>query len=103
MKSRYDYMQPSSVRDPESGDFFPDPLTLNYHAFTLTTSPTAVELSTSQIEFFWKTTESQLGTAELDDVVLALNAIPHRNFLQAGDSILFPSVQDIEASFGANS
>jgi len=99
MKSRYDYMTPSTVRDEVTGDFYPDPLSLNYHGFTLVTAPKAVELSTSQIEFFWRTTEEQLGIAALDDVVLSLNGVSHKNFLKEGDIILFPSVADIDRSF----
>lgn len=99
MKSRYDFMKPSTVRDEATGDFYPDPLTLNYHSFVLQDPPTAVQLSTSQIEFFWRTTEEQLGAAELDDVVLSLNGIAHKNFLTEGTTVYFPSRRDLESSF----
>jgi hypothetical protein len=92
-------MTEGSTQDSESGDFFPDPLTLNYHAFTMSDAPTAVELTDTQIERFWHTTYEQLGGAYYDDIVLMLNNVGHKNFLSEGDVVLFPSLSDITSSF----
>lgn len=99
MKSRYDFMKPGKVIDSETGSLYPDPLSLNYHEFEINIMPTSVELADDDIEFFWRTTEKQLGIPYLDDVVLSLNGVPHRNFLKEGDVVLFPDVGDIKKSF----
>lgn len=99
MKTRYDFMKAGSVKD-EDGAYYPDVLTLNYNVFTARQALTPIELTDVDIDKFWWTTQKVLGTAEYDDVVLTLNGVPHRNFLEEGQIIFFPAVSDIESSFG---
>ncbi len=99
MKSRYDFMQPGNVRDESSFDYYPDPLTLNFHTFTLKEPLEALQLTDSDITKFWWAIHKRYGTAEYDDVILGLNNIAHKNFMKEGDIIYIPSVADIEQSF----
>jgi hypothetical protein len=99
MKSRYNYMEEGSVRDSVSGDFYPDPLTLNYHNFQMNSNPIPKELSETDIARFWVVAHQAYGVAELDDMILGLNGIPHKNLLKDGDIIYIPSRDDIDASF----
>ncbi len=101
MKTRYDYMKESSVRDTEDGAFYPDVLTLNLNTFTATEALIPIELTDIDIDKFWWTVQKQYGTAELDDIVLTLNGVTHRNFLEEGQIIFIPAKRDIESSFGA--
>lgn len=98
MFSRYDFMSDGEVQD-ENGRNYPDPLSLNYLNINLTKKPIKVVLSESDVVSFWNTTAEVYGDAYFDDIVLTVNGIPHRNFLENGDSILFPSESDIRKSF----
>ena len=92
-------MKPSVVEDEIDQDFFPDPLTLNYHAFELKDGVSAVELTDVDILQFWKFIYKHYGTPEYDDIVLSLNNVSHKNFLNPGDVIYIPTREDIERSF----
>jgi len=98
MRSRYDYIQPSLQTDIDN-EQFPDPLTLRYSSFLATEPMTPVELTQRDILFFWWKTAEVYGSAEYDDIVLTLNGIAHRNELQEGQVILFPTRADIERSY----
>ena len=97
--SRYDFMKEGSVIDEVSGSAWPDPLTFNYHDFEMTSLPAEDKMSDTKIMFFWAEAERVYGKACWDDMVLTLNGIPHRNFLNAGDKVYFPSESDIITSF----
>lgn len=99
MKSRYDFMTDSSVKDTEDGSYYPDVLSLNFNTFKAASALTPLELTDIAIEKFWWTIQKQYGTAEYDDIVLTLNGISHRNFLVEGNILFIPSVADIENSF----
>jgi len=99
MRSRYDFMKAGSVKDTEDGSFYPDVLTLNYNTFSAKNTLTPVELTDIDLEKFWWTVQKRYGTAELDDIVLTLNGVAHKNFLKEGDTIFLPAVNDIETSF----
>lgn len=99
MKSRYDFMKVSENNEENSQDFYPDPLTLNYHSFELRDGVEAVILNDADILQFWKFIHKKYGSSEYDDIVLGLNNIAHKNFLNPGDVIYIPSKRDIERSF----
>lgn len=99
MKSRYNFMKASIEEDSVDQNNYPDPLTLNYHEFELKEGVEAIELRDVDILQFWNLIHKKYGTAEYDDIVLELNNIPHKNFLNPGDVIYIPSVRDIERSF----
>lgn len=98
MLSRYDFMSDGIVSD-EFGRNYPDPLSLNYLNIKVSEKPRHVRLSEEDTVSFWLTASKVYGVSQLDDIVLTVNGVPHRNFLKNGDVILFPSESDIRKSF----
>lgn len=89
-----------SVVDEVSGSAYPDPLSLNYLNFNWGENlPKKDIMRDNKIIFFWKEAEMCYGEAAWDDIVLTLNGVSHRNFLQVGDVIYFPTSADIKKSF----
>jgi len=99
MKSRYDFIVPSSVQDEVDNEYYPDILSLNLNALNLEYTPVKKELTDIDIQKFWLTTYKIYKTAEYDDMVLSLNGIPHKNFLKEDMVLYFPAIRDIENSF----
>jgi hypothetical protein len=99
MRSRYDFMDASVVRDTEDNSVYPDPLTLNYNTFKLGNKPRMLELTSSDVDSIWMLIAQHYGTAEYDDMVLTLNGVPHRNLLTEGSILFIPDIKDIETSF----
>ena len=99
MISRYDFMQESEQRDEKTGTCYPDPLSLNYLGFQMSSIPTKDVMTDSKIMFFWKEMYKKYSECAYDDLVLTLNGVPHKNFLRAGDAIYLPELQDIKRSF----
>lgn len=98
--SRYDFMKEGAVLDEVTRTTYPDPLSLNYSSLKLQHDVPIQDIMTgNRITFFWKEAENIYGVAGYDDVVLSLNNIPHRNFLQEGETIYFPALKDIKDSF----
>ncbi len=97
MESRYSFMKQSKYKD-ESGDYFPDPTTLNYSDLEATNIK-SIELTELSCEKFWSLLPSVFGVYELDDILLSINRVPHRNMLKPGDIIFAPTVEDIRKSF----
>lgn len=99
MTSRYDFMQESEQRDEKTGTSYPDPLSLNYLGFQMSSIPIKDTMTDSKIMFFWKEMYKRYNECAYDDLVLTLNGVPHKNFLRAGDDIYLPDLQDIRRSF----
>lgn len=99
MASRYDYMGEGKTRDAITGSYYPDPLTLKYDKLELTSVPLKDVMSTTKIKFLWKEAQSYYGNPHLDDMVLTLNGVPHKNFLKPKDILYFPTEEDIQTSF----
>lgn len=97
--SRYDFMKAGNSQDSKTGAYYPDPLTLNYNNFSMSSIPYQDVMTDEKIRFFWKEAYEVYGASVLDDVVLTLNGVPHKNLLNPGDKILFPSAQDIASSY----
>lgn len=100
MESRYTYMTQSVYQDID-GDFFPDPTTLNYNNLIAKNIKT-IELTEITCEKFWIILPTLYGNYELDDILLSINRIPHRNMLRPGDIIFAPTLKDIRESFSDN-
>lgn len=93
-------MKEGNVLDEVTQTTYPDPLSLNYASLRLEKDiPSQDVMSGNRITFFWKEAEKFYGVAGYDDIVLSLNNIPHRNFLNEGDTIYFPDLEDIKNSF----
>ena len=99
MRSRYDFMSPGSVVDEVTGNIFPDPISFNYLALKVSETPQRMVMSETDPMFFWDVVNSIYDKPELDDIILTINGISHKNFLKAGDTVLFPSFSDINNSY----
>lgn len=97
--SRYDFMEEGKVRDDITRSFYPDPLSINYNNFVMSSQPVKDKLNSVKIKYLWKEAEQVYGNPCWDDVTLILNGIPHRNFIKSGSTIYFPSESDIKRSF----
>lgn len=101
MKSRYDFMIDGSVKDSVTGNYYPDPLSLNY--LTLSISSGGIKrmnnLSDNDILFLWERVSQYYGEPEWDDIVLTVNNIPHINLLKAGEDLILPSEGSIIRSY----
>lgn len=97
--SRYDFMTEGLVVDEATGQAYPDPLSMDYTDLTLTTEALRDVMNDDKISTFWHETELAYGNAIYDDMVLNLNGVMHKNLLEKGDSIYFPSASDIRNSF----
>ena len=102
--SRYDFMKEGKVKDEVSGNYYPDPLSLNYLNYFLKAQytndlPVEVKLTENNIRFFLNTVDGVYFAPIYDDIILTLNKYSHKNFLKVGDIIKFPNVSLIESSF----
>jgi hypothetical protein len=95
MQSRYDLMQNSIVIDFEDEDSYPDPLSVNWTEFGLTSSPYLKTLEERYIHRPWLLTYEIYGITEWDDILLTLNNVPYKEHLQAGDDFFIPTAEDI--------
>ena len=97
MYSRYDLMKTSTVLDPLDQTPYPDPLSIDFNLTVLTKVPTAVALDYTATQKFWVFYQKFYKTTiEGDDLLLILNSIPYLGMLQTGDSLQFPTIEDIQ-------
>ena len=95
MRSRYDFMDESEVIDIETGESYPDPLTIDYNEGKLTILPINADLTKYDLEKFWLFMYNQYNTFEYDDVLLNENNVPYINTLSPGDKIYLPRGGDV--------
>ena len=104
MQSRYDFMTEGSVKDEISGNYFPDPLSLNYlNMVTPSNYHVESNLSDEDIMFLWERVSRYYGASEWDDIVLMVNNVPHINLLHKGEDLIFPSEADIRIAYSKES
>lgn len=92
-------MREGVTPDEVTGSYYPDPLSLNFSDFKIGSLPVRDKMSQTKIMFFWKEANDFYGQPCWDDMVLTLNGIPHKNFLEVGDELYFPVEDDILNSF----
>lgn len=97
--SRYDFMKEGAVVDEATGQAYPDPLSMDYTNLTLTTETRRDVMNDDKISTFWHEAEIAYGSAIYDDMVLNLNGVMHKNLLEKGDAVYFPTASDIKDSF----
>ncbi len=97
MGSRYDYMTASKYKDDITGEYFPDPSTLNFNQIE-SNKVRAVELTELTCEKFWTILPYLFNAYDFDDILLSVNRVHHKNFLKPGDLLFSPSRTDIEDS-----
>ena len=92
-------MSDGIVKDEIIGSNYPDALSINYLNIKLSSKPGAKRVTESDCVSFWNTVSGFYGGCFYDDIVLTINGVPHRNFLENGDKIYFPAEKDIKKSF----
>jgi hypothetical protein len=95
MESRYDLMSKSTITDSEDNVAYPDPLSVNWNDFTLSSSPYLKTLQERFIHRPWLLTYQMYEVSHWDDILLTLNNIPYKEYLEAGDDFFIPTAQDI--------
>ena len=99
MVSRYSYMIQGKYKNG-NGEYFPDPTTLNYNVLEAKNIST-VEITELTCQKLWTVLPKLFDIYELDDILLSVNGVAHRNFLKPGDVLFAPSREDIESSYGS--
>jgi hypothetical protein len=94
MKSRYDFMKDSNVKDVD-GIPFPDVLSTNYSDFAITAIPSTHRVTVGDIQKFWLYMYNKYGVACYDDVLLNMNQIGYIGELEPGYKIYEFSKEDI--------
>ena len=97
MVSRYDMMTESGVYDVDDLESYPDPLSIRWNDFSLTSAPYLRRIEERHINRPWLLTYEYYNRTELDDVLLSLNNVPYKGMLEPGDSIYLPEIADIES------
>lgn len=92
-------MSEGSIKDEVSNSYYPDPLSLNYVAFKMKDLPTYRVMDISSVGTLWNTAKEIYGACEWEDIVLTLNGYSHKNFVKEGDTLIFPTLEDINRSF----
>lgn len=94
MKSRYDYMEPSTVLDTD-GDSYPDCLTTSYANVKITEVPTFSKISQGDIQKFWVYMNKYYGSPYYDDLLLNFNMVPYIGYMSPGYIMMNPSLSDL--------
>jgi len=89
-------METSDVIDEETGEAFPDILTADYASFRFSRSPTRYRLKPQDIDKFFNLHKRVYGSYNGDDILLDLNLIPHRTYMETGSLVFLPSTRDME-------
>lgn len=92
-------MESGRVVDEESGQAYPDPLTLDYNDLQITSDPIRDVMNDDKLSILWAEADKVYGNTIYDDMVLNLNGVMHKNLLEKGDPLYFPSSSDIRNSF----
>ena len=98
MRSWYDLMVDSSEYDTDLQKF-PDPLSVNFSAFTFTEPPYQYEIDERFINKPYITMQALYSSPELEDVIFNINNISHISTLQevTGTGLLsLPSSADLQ-------
>ena len=100
MVSRYDMMKASDQTDLVTNLVYPDPLSVDYGSFQLTTAPYVVGTDDRFRKYPFLIMYAIYGQAQYDDIILSLNNIPHLSKIQDVDTIPIPSQSDLLAFIG---
>lgn len=86
-----------SAFDPEDGERYPDPLSVNYSKAKFTEIPRSEKVSMGDIHKFWlHMYDNYDGLTDHDDLLLSLNGIPYIGMLEPGDVIYEITKKDLE-------
>lgn len=96
MRSRYDIMKQSKVRNKD-GVPYPDVLTFPLKNFVYNYPPKEVMVTRTIIERFYMLCVKEYGIIEYDDLILWLNKKADVHELRIGEIIYVPDRRDIES------
>lgn len=95
MFSRYSIYNKSNVVDYVDLEVYPDPLSVNWGNFNISSSPNLIRIDELDIDRLWVKMLVVYGSAQFDDFILFLNNIPYRKLLSPGDVLFLPQAEDI--------
>ena len=101
MRDKYFVCKASSEVD-QFGNNYPDIFTLPIENFAYTTKPQKYYLTSRDIYRFDLLMQSYYSTPEYEDIILWLNNITHISLKTPGETILLPSMTDIENFYRKN-
>lgn len=88
-------MSPSSQYDSEDLEDYPDPLSVNWSDFKLTTAPFLTKIESRYIDKLWLLLLKIYSRTDMDDIIFTLNNVPYRKMLLPGDDLFFPTQNDL--------
>lgn len=100
LPNRYDLMQNSVVKDIDNQNF-PDPLSVNYNEFAMSSSPYRKKLDSRHLIRPWTLLYSMYSINYYDDIVMNLNGIDLRSSLDASDDLFVPTREDLDNFYAA--
>ena len=87
-----------SAFDPEDGERYPDPLSVNYAKAKFTEIPRSAQVSVGDIHKFWlHMYQNYDGLTDHDDILLNLNGVPYVGMLEPGDALYEIAKKDLES------
>lgn len=115
MITRYNLLKASKAIDIDN-DEFPDPLSLNYREIlkTFFIPPLQIDIDENFIDLpylliysYYSTKENivcsdEKGQVFLDDIILDLNNVKHKDALNDGDKIVFPDSSELSSFINSN-
>jgi len=105
MKSRYDFMRPTQDEENKTrkGVPYADIMSFSIEEFNFSTQPERYSLFRRDVERFDLLMFRKYGAAVYDDIILWLNNIPSRHFLQPGQVLVLPDRVDLDRFFSRKS
>jgi len=95
-RSRYTLMRPSRVLDEESGEVYPDILTADYQDFDFSRMPKRIQARPQHVDKPFNLTRDFYGTFQGDDILLDVNLVPHKEYMEPGMILYIPASRDME-------
>ena len=101
MKSRYDLMEMSKQKDI-TGDNWPDVLTLSLKQLQFDNPLTEIKVTQRVQKRFYLIPYLQWGICYFDDLLLWMNAVSTEDFIEVGDIIQVPAIEDMNMFYTNN-
>jgi hypothetical protein len=99
MQSRYDIMTESSQVDSSDFESYPDPLSVNWRDFEISSAPFLTKIESRYINKLWLLLLKVYNRTDMDDVIFTLNNVPYRKLLTAGDDFFLPVAEDLTSFY----
>lgn len=96
-KGRYSIVAPSNQIDEIDGEVYPDILTIPYEAFPFTQKPVKHTISWVEEKKPYRITKDYYARYDVDDILMDLNLIPHKEYIDVGYTLYIPIARDFVA------